>query len=150
MAARTTNQSIRNYDSSIEVISRDKFNEMFDHARPIELLQSIRFEDLSYEYLLANYLLENSIPIKEAFLRRVEEFTWKLIVDEVNILKGEVVSGLYDYISEDLRDSEFEVASDLESFLHVIKGSPKYMWLTDPRLSVADKEHFLQNYFKES
>ena len=103
------------------------------------VLQGLNKNNVSFEYLLADYYNDNSSPYAAKFLERVGYIAWDNWLDEINHLRYELVSlGLdIDAIDTDLTTSPGSLISQIES-------SADLSWILDPQYE--DLDYFKANY----
>ncbi len=132
-------------NSEIDTIELEEFSKAYESTLPCESLSELSPIDLSFENLLANFLSKNTNPsIIEAFFKKLEYFCWKFFISEIEILKGDMINGVYDYAKKSNKIKNF--IQDSSSLVHLIKSDTKLMWLLDETLISGNPEYIRATY----
>jgi hypothetical protein len=135
-----------NYSNSeIDVIDKNEFKRIFEKVEPSSVLSKIDHNDLSFEMLLANYLTgKTNHSLMEAFFSKLEYFCWKFFVGELEILKGDMINGAYDYAKKSKKI--FNFFEESASLTSLIKSDTRLMWLLDETLISGEPSYIRSNY----
>ena len=130
-------------------LSKEDYKKLYDTVDSSPFLEELNSEDRSYEYLLASYLYNPEDFWREEFLSKLEHFTKKLFVEELEVLKGEVLEGAMDIaLSKSLSLEEITDEPGLiESTLMLDEG---LLWLRDKNIFSETVEYIKDNYSKET
>lgn len=144
----TIHKSVREYLDQIKIVGRAEFSQYWNQALKSDFLQSVNPSALSYEYLFSSYFIGDNETIKSAFQNKLKTICWKLVVDEIEILKADIVKGIYDYIQIDLEQNEIIVNGQYEisDLVNLIQANPQYLWLLDEGIKSDNSKHILDCY----
>lgn len=81
---------------SINALSYDDFEELYNATNVSKVLQRIDKTFLSFEYLLADYVYNKNTKYKPALLDKIEVITWDNWFDELEQLRYEILFGSLD------------------------------------------------------
>ena len=82
--------------TDLKFLTLDEIKVLYQNNPPIDALKNIDKSKVSFEYLLADYLADNSTPYKNELFNRVKILTWENWLDELEHLKYEILSGTID------------------------------------------------------
>ena len=141
-------KSVREYLDQVEIAGREEFTEYWNQAEHSQFLKSLDPKSLSFENLFSSFFLEKNEKVREAFQKKLKTICWKLIVEEIQILKADVVKGIYDYIQVDLEKKESVTNGQYEisDVVNLIQANPQYLWLLDEGIRSDNIEHILNCY----
>lgn len=82
--------------NSLVPLSYEKFEELYNATAVSKTLQRVDKTSLSFEYLLADYIVNKETKYKTALLSKVEVITWDNWFDELEQLRHEILFGSLD------------------------------------------------------
>jgi hypothetical protein len=85
-----------NVFTDLKFLSLAEIETLIADTSPVEALKSLDMNTVSFEYLLADYLADNTSPYKAELLERIKVLTWDNWLDELEHLKYEILSGTID------------------------------------------------------
>ena len=142
------NESIKLYLPNLEIMEREEFNSLYHHTDPSGVLKKLPYSDRSFEYLLACHLSKGDGAWSNAFNDKLKYQCWKLAVDEINILRSEVMRGVYDYLQIDTLSKRKirDISENIEDIVQILKTDPKYIWLLDEEV-IANNSEYLKSCY---
>jgi len=109
---------------------------------PIEV--PCRPDAIGFEYLLASFLGERRGPYRDAFLRKIELFSWEQILQEFGVIRAQVINGLYNDINLLLPEGhKIDPSEDVE---YQIPNNRYLSWLLDENLDYDNIDYVRCNY----
>jgi hypothetical protein len=80
-------------------------------------------------------------------LKKIEDLSWDIFLDNMNILKSEILTSLYD-IKQLIPDAriDFLRPDSVKDFLMTEK---KLKWIVDPQFNVGEKDYIVSHYGKD-
>jgi hypothetical protein len=69
-------------------------------------------------------------------------------VDEINILRSEVMTGVYDYLCIDTKNKTQirDIKENIQDITQILKTDPKYIWLLDEEVIAKNSDYLLSCY----
>jgi hypothetical protein len=131
-----------------ELLPFKEFQELYNSLPVVNQLMIMDKDGLSFEYLLANHFLSPGSQNSRAFLKRLEDLSWKAFFDNIDILRGEILNSFYD-VKRIIPDASFDLENveQIESF---ILNEPRLKWISDENFNNKNRNYVLKNYTKEN
>lgn len=131
-----------------KLMAFDEFKTLFESIPPIDDLMLMDKSGVSFEFLLANFFISPDSGMTTAFMKKLEDLSWKAFFDNIDILRNEILNSLYD-IKQIIPEANIDF-NDVDSVEAFILSEPKLKWVADPLFHARNREHVLKNYTKEN
>ncbi len=133
----------------LKPLNKAEFLELFNDVKASEFLSLVPNSSRSFEYLLADYL--NNKKQSNAFNEKLKLASWKVAIEEIKILRNEVMVGVYDYLHYGYHGNQEKVliTKDITSVIDMIKADPNYLWILDEEIEPENHEYVKSCYSPE-
>lgn len=133
---------------ALEVLPRAEFDEIVEIAPVNDFLRNLSKKHVSFEYQLANYLLDENTPLATTVLDKVKSFTWANWVQELEVLKADLINAGVDINRVLPEDQQIDVSSPSALF-NSITQSEYVNWIIDPNVHYSNPSYVEASYDKE-
>lgn len=130
-----------------DYLSEEEFHQLYDSIESSKVILSMDKSIVSFEYLLANYFLNEKGAYSLAFMERLKELSWKVFFDNIEILRWEILNSFYD-LKKIIPGAELNF-NDIASVEQFIQSELKLRWILDPAVCKRDIQYTLSTYPKE-
>ncbi len=131
----------------LTIMSRETFDKLYQETPVALFLQKLPKHLVSFEYQLADYLRDPvKSPMRQVVLEKVERFTWANWVQELEVLKADLINGIGDINTVLPPDAQINL-SDLDHLLFTSFGSNEYLrWMVDSKVSYQNPKYVEATY----
>ena len=126
--------------TSINSLSLEEFEELYNSTEVSKVLQSLDKTTLSFEYLLADYVYNKNSQYKSALLAKSEVMIWDNWFNELEYLRYETIFG-----SLDLNKLDPNIELGIGTIEEALAQSELLKWIVDPDFAY-NREYITTNY----
>lgn len=126
-------------------MSFEEFDKMASEVSPVSTLRSHNKEVLSYEYLIADYILNPDTINKEALKNRILNLAWINWCHDIHDMRSQIINCLprLNFLNLDLKYEELDRP---ELFF---QSHPDLSWVTDQNIKPENSNYIIRTYRPE-
>lgn len=130
-----------------QLLSYEDFAKIYNETSLIDAFVQLNKGDVSFEYLLGNYFLDQQSPYAPAFKTKLKNLCWKIWFNDMEILRSELINSFYD-IKKVIPTIQFDI-EDVASVDKIFINEPLLRWMQDPDFHDGNIDYVRDNYDPE-
>ncbi|TFG95551.1 hypothetical protein E4H12_13030 [Candidatus Thorarchaeota archaeon] len=141
-------QEARDAGRALKIIPYDQFRKIYSELKVSSFLNRMSKSAISFEYLLADYFRDPNSKYAPVVLDKVKKFTWSNWIQELEVLKADLLNGILD-VNNVLPDDHQIDTSDPGDLFAQITTNHYLKWIVDPNIHYSIPEYVELTYDQE-